>query len=219
MNVIIDTGCANLSSLKFAIERLDHRVEISADQSLINSADKVFLPGVGTAKHAMRNLRERDLDSTIKALTQPVLGICLGMQLLTEQSKEGPVKGDHANQIIDCLGIIPTRINGLSEGCEQPLRVPHMGWNTSTAFADHPLFKNIALSDYFYYVHSYAAPVTDYTIAQCRYNSYANPAHSGQGVVFSAALAKDNFAGVQFHPERSGKVGSLLLKNFLESKT
>lgn len=216
MNVIIDTGCANLSSLKFAIERLDFKVEISADKSLINSADKVFLPGVGTAKHAMENLIERELDVTVKALTQPVLGICLGMQLMTEQSKEGPLLGDHANQIIDCLGIVPTKINGLSDGLASPLRVPHMGWNTCSEFADHPLFKNIALSDYFYYVHSYGAPISEYTIAKCRYDSYADPNAEGNGVEFSAAIAKDNFCGVQFHPERSGKVGSQLLKNFLE---
>jgi len=217
MNIIIDTGCANLSSLKFAIERLGFKVEISADKSLINSADKVFLPGVGTASHAMKNLVERELDVTIKALTQPVLGICLGMQLLTEQSQEGPLLGDHANQVIDCLGIIPTRIESLNANVDQPLRVPHMGWNSSSSFSDHPIFKNIALNDYFYYVHSYGAPISEFTIARCQYNSYADPQTSGEGIEFSAAIAKDNFCGVQFHPERSGRLGSQLIKNFLET--
>lgn len=211
MNVIIDTGCANLSSLKFAIERLDFAVQVSADKSVIESADKVFLPGVGTAKHAMKNLTESGLDETIKKLTQPVLGICLGMQLMTEQSKEG-----RDGLSIPCLGIIPTQIDGLSAGEQQALRVPHMGWNTLNEQPDNPLFRNIALTDYFYFVHSYAAPISPYTIAKCHYNAYAEPNSNGQGVVFSAALAKDNFCGVQFHPERSGKVGSQLLKNFLE---
>ena len=217
MNVIIDTGCANLSSLKFAIERLNANVVISFDKSTINSAEKVFLPGVGTAKHAMQNLIERDLVDTIKQLTQPVMGICLGMQLLTEQSKEGPLEGDHANQVIDCLGIIPTKIAGLSEGLKDPLRVPHMGWNTHSKIEHHHLFKHIAPSDYFYFVHSYGAPISDYTIARCQYNNYADPNIQGAGVEFSAAIAKDNFCGVQFHPERSGKIGSQLIKNFLES--
>lgn len=216
MNVIIDTGCANLSSLKFAIERLDAPVTISFDKSTINSAERVFLPGVGTAKHAMQNLIERDLVTTIQSLTQPVMGICLGMQLMTEQSKEGPLEGEHANQIIDCLGIIPTKINGLSEGLSEPLRTPHMGWNTSSKIENHKLFKNIALSDYFYFVHSYGAPLSDYTIARCQYNSFNDPNIKSPGVEFSAAIAKDNFCGVQFHPERSGKIGSQLIKNFLE---
>lgn len=216
MNVIVDTGCANLSSLKFAVERLDAPVTISMDKSVINSAERVFLPGVGTAKHAMQNLIERDLVDTIKSLTQPVMGICLGMQLMTEQSKEGPLEGEHANQIIDCLGIIPTKINGLNEGLSDPLRTPHMGWNTSSKIEDHPLFKDISLDDYFYFVHSYGAPITDYTIARCRYNNYNDPTIKADGVEFSAAIAKDNFCGVQFHPERSGKIGSKLIKNFLE---
>jgi glutamine amidotransferase len=214
MNVIIDTGCANLSSLKFAIERLGFPVVISAVPVIINQADKVFLPGVGTAKHAMQNLTESGLDEVIKQLTQPVLGICLGMQLLTEQSKEG-----RDSDSVKCLGIIPTGVEMLCENQQKRLRVPHMGWNTCNGLSDNPLFEGITSDDYFYYVHSYAAPLSTYTVAQCQYNAYANPQHSGEGVVFSAALAKDNFFGVQFHPERSGKTGSLLLKNFLEIKS
>lgn len=213
MNVIIDTGCANLSSLKFAIERLDAKVEVTADKSLINSADKVFLPGVGTAKHAMNNIRERDLVDTIKQLEQPVLGICLGMQLMTDYSYEGREREE-----IECLGIIPTGIDSLCKDEQNKLRVPHMGWNTFSAIPEHPLFEHIDINDYFYYVHSYGAPVSQFTIAQCRYNAYVDPNKGGDGVTFSAALAKDNFAGVQFHPEKSGKIGSLLLNNFLEMK-
>lgn len=213
MNVIIDTGCANLSSLKFAIERLNFDVVISADNSVINSADKVFLPGVGTAKHAMKNLVERELDHTIKSLTQPVLGICLGMQLMTEYSLEG-----RDNAKVQCLGIIPTGIDSLCQDEQNKLRVPHMGWNTCTDAGNSPLFTDIDENDYFYYVHSYGAPVSQFTVAQCNYNAYVNPDNQGSGVTFSAALNKDNFYGVQFHPERSGKTGSRLLKNFLEMK-
>lgn len=211
MNIIIDTGCANLSSLKFAIERLGFEVKISADTALINSADKVFLPGVGTAKHAMHNLLERDLVTTIKGLTQPVLGICLGMQLMTEYSCEG-----RDSDKVTCLGIIPTGIDSLCQDAQNKLRVPHMGWNTFTQVSDHPLFTGIKAQDYFYYVHSFGAPISEYAIAQCNYNAYADPNAQGEGVTFAAAIAKDNFCGVQFHPERSGPVGSRLIKNFME---
>jgi glutamine amidotransferase len=211
MNVIIDTGCANLSSLKFAIERLDSNVIISADSAVIEQADKVFLPGVGTAKHAMANLTQSGLDQTIKQLTQPVLGICLGMQLMTEQSKEG-----RDGNSVKCLGVIETQIKSLSAEQQKQLRVPHMGWNTFSELSEHPLFSGINPLDYFYYVHSYAAPVSRYTLAQCNYNAYANPNDTGDGVTFSAAIAKDNFIGVQFHPARSGVLGSRRLKTFLE---
>ncbi len=211
MNVIIDTGCANLLSLKCAIERLGYPVEISAEAAIIQQADKVFLPGVGTAKHAMQNLKSAGLDTVIKQLSQPVLGVCLGMQLLTDSSKEG-----RDGEEIPCLGIIPTRIDLLKADDAKPLRVPHMGWNTYSDIAQHRLFKDIALQDYFYYVHSYGAPISPYTLAQCQYNAYADPDTAGDGVTFSAAIAKDNFFGVQFHPERSGKMGRQLLQNFLE---
>lgn len=211
MNVIIDTGCANLLSLKSAIERLGYPVVISAIPSIIEQANKVFLPGVGTAKHAMKNLTASGLDNTIKQLTQPVLGVCLGMQLLTDSSKEG-----RDGQSIKCLGIIDTGVELLKADDQKRLRVPHMGWNTYSDISDHPVFKGITPQDFFYYVHSYAAPVSKYTIAQCQYNAYADPDDSGEGVIFSAAIAKDNFIGVQFHPERSGKIGSKLLQNFLE---
>lgn len=198
MIVIIDTGCANLSSVKFAIERLGYEVTVSKDPAILQQADKLFLPGVGTAKEAMANLIERDLIAPIKALTQPVLGICLGMQMLANASEEG-----FAEQMeIETLGIV----DGIVEKMDvAPLRLPHMGWNQITPKLDEPLFKDIPAGSYFYFVHSYALPVNDNTIASCEYGS-----------PFTAAVNKDNFYGVQFHPERSGKAGAQLIKNFLE---
>ncbi|MGB5445945.1 MAG: imidazole glycerol phosphate synthase subunit HisH [Psychromonas sp.] len=196
--VIIDTGCANLSSVKFAIERLGYVVTVSKDPQVLQQADKLFLPGVGTAKEAMANLIERNLVDLIKALTQPVLGICLGMQILAEASEEG--FGDQP--IIATLGIIEGHIEKMDVA---PLRSPHMGWNQITPKLDEPLFKDIPAGSYFYFVHSYALPVNDNTIASCEY-----------GTPFTAAVNKDNFYGVQFHPERSGKAGAQLIKNFLE---
>jgi glutamine amidotransferase len=198
MIVIIDTGCANLSSVKFAVERLGYEVTVSKDPQILQQADKLFLPGVGTAKEAMANLIERNLVEQIKNLKQPVLGICLGMQMLADASEEG--FGDQP--IIDTLGIVKGHIQKMEVA---PLRSPHMGWNQVTAKADNPLFKDIPENSYFYFVHSYALPVTQDTIASCDY-----------GKPFTAAVNKDNFYGVQFHPERSGKAGAQLLKNFLE---
>lgn len=198
MIVIIDTGCANLSSVKFAIERLGYTVTVSKDPEILQKADKLFLPGVGTAKEAMANLIERDLVEQIKQLKQPVLGICLGMQMLAEASEEG--FGDQP--IIETLGIVKGHIEKMDVA---PLRSPHMGWNKVTAKPDEPLFKDIPADSYFYFVHSYALPVTENTIASCDY-----------GKPFTAAVNKDNFYGVQFHPERSGKAGAQLIKNFLE---
>ena len=196
--VIIDTGCANLSSVKFAIERLGYNVTVSKEPEILQQADKLFLPGVGTAKEAMANLIERDLVTQIKNLTQPVLGICLGMQMLAIASEEG--FGDQP--IIETLGIVEGNIEKMDVA---PLRLPHMGWNQVTPKLDEPLFKDIPAGSYFYFVHSYALPVNDNTIASCEY-----------GAPFTAAVNKDNFYGVQFHPERSGKAGAQLIKNFLE---
>ena len=194
-NVIVDTGCANLSSVKFAIERLGFSVVISDDIETIKNADKVILPGVGSAKHAMKNIIEKGLVETLQQLTQPVLGFCLGMQLMTLSSTEG-------GQTTECLGLIPTSISPLNAN---GLRLPHMGWNTLTTVSAHPVFKNINVDDYFYFVHSFAAPLSEYTAAICEY-----------GTPFSAAITKDNFIGCQFHPERSGELGSEIIKNFLE---
>lgn len=208
MNVIVDTGCANLSSVKFAVERLGFEAIITDDIAQIKAADKVILPGVGNAKHAMKNIREKQLVETLQNLKQPVLGFCLGMQLMTQDSLEGALnesvsEGENeAQERIECLDLIPTQVKPLKS---QGLRLPHMGWNTLTTVSDHPVFAGIEPGDYFYFVHSYAAPVSEYTVASCEYGSS-----------FSAAIAKDNFIGCQFHPERSGPLGAKIIKNFLE---
>ena len=196
-NVIVDTGCANLSSVKFAVERLGYHITITDDVEEISSADKVILPGVGTAEHAMANIRAKGLIEPLRALTQPVLGFCLGMQLMARSSVEG------ANgEAVECLGLIPTDITPLKA---QNLRLPHMGWNTLTQVSEHPVFKGISVGDYFYFVHSFAAPIGEFTVASCQY-----------GESFSAAIAKDNVIGCQFHPERSSALGSKIIQNFLE---
>ena len=209
--VIVDTGCANLSSVKFAIKRLGFIAYVSDDLEVIKNADKVIFPGVGSAKYAMANIREKGLVATLQQLTQPVLGFCLGMQLMTESSTEGKESSTEGKKssvessdgnTVQCLNLIPTVVEPLNA---QGLRLPHMGWNTLTSISEHPVFKGITIGDYFYFVHSFAAPISEYTIASCQYGSE-----------FSAAIAKDNFIGCQFHPERSSKLGSKIIKNFLE---
>lgn len=197
--VIIDTGCANVSSVKFAIERLGYTVTISKEPSVVLAADKLFLPGVGTASEAMKNLQERDLIELVKQVEKPLLGICLGMQLLGKVSQE---KGQKADELVECLGLCEGEVKLLETG-ELPL--PHMGWNTVKSNPEHPLFKGIEEGEYFYFVHSFGMPVGDYTIAQCEY-----------GQPFTAAVQSGNYYGVQFHPERSSKAGSKLIQNFLE---
>ncbi|MEW6991106.1 imidazole glycerol phosphate synthase subunit HisH [Colwelliaceae bacterium 6441] len=194
--VIVDTGCANLSSVKFAVERLGYHANITDDLEQITAADKVIFPGVGTAKHAMQNIVDKGLVDTLQNLTQPVLGFCLGMQLMTESSLES-----NDEEVVNCLNLIPTNIRPLNA---PNLRLPHMGWNTLTSVKEHPVFKGINVGDYFYFVHSFAAPISEYTVASCQY-----------GTEFSAAIAKDNFIGCQFHPERSSELGSKIIQNFL----
>lgn len=190
---IIDTQCANLSSVKFAFERLGYSAEITNDLNKIKSADKLILPGVGTAKAAMLNLQRLGLVEIIQNLTQPVLGICLGMQLMTEFSTEGNVS---------TLGLMSGQTELIPD---TGLPLPHMGWNRVHFDENSPLFDGIAQDSHFYFVHSYAVLPNENTIATNQY-----------GVDFSAAIAYENFYGVQFHPERSGENGALLLKNFVE---
>ena len=193
MIVIVDTGCANLTSVRFALDRLGVEAVVSADPTTIKSADRVLLPGVGHAGFAMGKLEQKGLIEPIKQLEQPVLGICLGMQILLEGSQEGDTA---------CLNLIPGQVKPLDT---KYLISPHMGWNTLITLGDETLFKGIEVGDYFYFVHSYAAELSDHTIAECEY-----------GTRFSAAIRRDNYFGVQFHPERSGKKGLQVLKNFLE---
>jgi len=191
---IIDSGGANISSVKHALRRLGAEPVFTSDIATIRSAERVILPGVGAAGAAMSRLRELNLVECIRALQQPVLGICLGMQLLFDHSDE-----DDA----ECLGIIPGRLEKLqpSDG----VRVPHMGWNTTTLVREDPLLNGLTADSWFYFVHSYRAPVGDSTLATCMH-----------GESFAAIVRNGNFYGAQFHPERSARHGARLLANFLE---
>lgn len=191
--VIVDTGCANIGSVYFACQRLGAQATVSRDTKLITQAKRVILPGVGTANNAMAKLQQADLITTLQQLQQPVLGICLGMQLLTQYSEEGNV---------DCLKLISGKVAAMPS---ETVRLPHMGWNTLSHIQPHPLLSGITEQDYFYFVHSFAVAPNEYTLASCNY-----------GHDFSAVIAKDNIAGAQFHPERSGKAGAKLLTNFLK---
>ena len=191
---IIDSGGANIGSVMHALKRLGAEPVFTADAATIRAADRVLLPGVGAAGAAMARLRELGLIQCIRELQQPVLGICLGMQLLFEESNEDDTR---------CLGIIPGTLKKLqpSEG----IRVPHMGWNTTTALGTDPLLAGLPEHPWFYFVHSYCAPVSTATLATCLH-----------GESFAAIVRQGNFFGAQFHPERSARSGARLLANFLE---
>jgi glutamine amidotransferase len=191
--VIIDSGGANLASLQFALERLGQASSISVDHNAIRTAERVILPGVGAARNAMQTLQSHDLDQLVAELTQPVLGICLGMQLLCDKSEEDDV---------DCLGIIPGTARKLSTTGRLP--VPNMGWAPIAAERRHPLLDNLGADAWFYFVHSYALAISPNTIASAE--------HADR---FAAVIAKDNFVATQFHPERSSVAGATLLANFL----
>lgn len=191
---IIDSGGANIGSVRYALQRLGAESVFTADPDVIRRADRVILPGVGAAAAAMAQLRAHDLVACIRSLTQPVLGICLGMQLLFESSSEGDV---------DCLGLIPGRLERFRKAPE--LRVPHMGWNHADIVRPDPLLAGLDEEPWFYFVHSYYAPVGPATLASCEH-----------GVAFSAMVQQGNFRGAQFHPERSAGQGARILKNFLE---
>ncbi|OJR76713.1 imidazole glycerol phosphate synthase subunit HisH, partial [Escherichia coli] len=192
MIAILKYNEENVQSVQNAIERLGYQTIVTDDVAILTSADKVIFPGVGEASSAMRYLVDKGLDKVIMGLKQPVLGICLGMQLLCNSSEEGNVAG---------LGVFDNEVK-LFPATDI---VPHMGWNNCDMIEEETLFKGIEELDDFYFVHSYYATLSKDTIAV---NNYIVP--------FSAALAKGNFYAVQFHPEKSGKVGELLLKNFLE---
>lgn len=189
---IIDTACANLASLKFALDRLGFTSQISRDLKILESSDKLLLPGVGTALKAMNNLEKFKLTHFIQNTQKPLLGICLGMQLLGEFSQELHQK---------TLNLIPFETKEFIP--KQGFTLPHMGWNE--VLSQNELFKGLN-GAYFYFVHSYCVDLNPYTIASCEYSQN-----------FSAAVAKDNFYGVQFHPERSAEAGELLLKNFIQN--
>ena len=200
MIAIIDYKAGNILSVGNALRRLGADFTVSADRDLIRSSDRVILPGVGEASTAMQELLRagpggESLSETLRSLTCPVLGICIGVQLMSVRSVEGDT---------ECMGIFPTSVRRFPS--HTPDKVPQIGWNTIGNLSG-PLFRNIPEGSYVYYVHSYYPELCPgCTVAETEY----------AGTRFSAALQKDNFFGTQFHPEKSGSVGALILKNFLE---
>ncbi|MSR00873.1 MAG: imidazole glycerol phosphate synthase subunit HisH [Gammaproteobacteria bacterium] len=194
--VVIDSGGANLASLKFALGRIGARARFTTDAQDIRNAERVLLPGVGAAGATMQRLQNLGLVPVIKSLNCPLLGICLGMQILFEHSEEGDTP---------CLGILPGKIKRLHPTIGLP--VPHMGWNTLEQSGADPLLEGFPSSAYFYFVHSYAAEKNANTIAISKY-----------GGPLTAVVRRANFYGVQFHPERSSAAGSKVLDNFLKLK-
>jgi glutamine amidotransferase len=191
---LVDAGGANLGSVRFALQRLGVEATVSGDARVIGQADRVILPGVSTAAMVMRRLRELDLVETLRTLEKPLLGVCVGMQLLYERSAEGDV---------ECLGLLPGEVTRLPG--DAAIRIPHMGWNTLQALRSTSLVEGIEAGDHAYFVHSYAAPVTTDCVLS-----------SQHGATFAAVAQRGRVAGAQFHPERSSAVGARLLKNFLE---
>ena len=191
--VLIDAGGTNIGSVRYALERLGVDARISADAARIRSASHVILPGVGAAVPGMQRLHESGLVEVIRELEQPVLGVCLGMQLLFESSEEGNVA---------CLGVIPGRVSYIEGDAQR--RVPHMGWNRLLREKDDGLLNGMPDDAFAYFVHSYAVAQGELTLASVDYGSR-----------LSAIVRHRNFCGMQFHPERSGAIGALLLKNFL----
>lgn len=190
---VINSGGANLGSVQHALHRLGVESVLTRDADTIRSADKVILPGVGAAAWAMNALREAQLVEVIQGLTQPVLGICLGLQLMFDSSEEGNV---------DCLGLIPGRVRRLE--VDDHLRLPHMGWNQLEWIADDPLGKGLDGDEWYYFVHGFAASV-EHAVAV-----------SEHGQRFAAVVRHNNFAACQFHPEKSANAGARILQNFLD---
>ena len=192
--VLVDAGGTNIGSVRYALQRLGVDAALTCDAAGIRAADKVILPGVGAAGPGMARLHELGLVEVLRSLRQPVLGVCLGMQLLCAHSEEGDT---------ECLGLIPAPVRRFTEA--PGLRVPHMGWNGVSILRGHPMLAGLGEGEQAYFVHSYAVPTGDWTLAA-----------SDHGEAFSAAIARNNFHGLQFHPERSAAVGAKLLRNFLE---
>jgi glutamine amidotransferase len=198
---IIKYNAGNIQSVLNALDRLGVQAEVTDDPVKITSADKVIFPGVGEASSAMKSLKKGNLDSVIKDLKQPVLGICVGMQLLCLHSEENDT---------DCLGIVPVQVKRFSFSSHpspyspEKLKVPQIGWNNIYSLRT-TLFKDIVPDSYIYNVHSYYAEDSEFTIAKCNY-----------GIEYAAAINKDNFYGVQFHTEKSAEVGDRIIKNFLD---
>lgn len=191
---IIDSGGANIASLQFAVERLGLPSNLTTDPAVVRAASHVILPGVGAAADCMSRLRSAGLVDTIRSLQQPLLGICVGMQLLFDSSEEGDV---------ECLGMLPGRVKRFVD--RDGLPVPHMGWNQLEFSKASPLLNRIEQGDYVYFVHSYAVPVGEMTLATTQY-----------GEPFSALVQRGNVFGAQFHPERSARIGAQLIQNFLQ---
>lgn len=191
--VIIKYNAGNIRSVLFALERIGVKAEVTDDPDKIRSADKVIFPGVGEASSAMRYLGERGLDKLILDLRQPVLGICLGMQLMCQYSAENDTP---------CLGIFEERVEKF-DVTAQGLKAPQMGWNNIFDLKTD-LFQGVEEDSYCYFVHGYYAAIGEHTIATTQY-----------GLPYSSALARDNFFGVQFHPEKSARTGEIILKNFI----
>ncbi|MET0394564.1 MAG: imidazole glycerol phosphate synthase subunit HisH [Chitinophagaceae bacterium] len=193
--VLIKYNAGNIQSVLYALDRIGVSATVTDDHEQIRAADRVLFPGVGEARSAMESLQEKNLDQLIKELKQPVLGICVGMQLLCEHSEERDTQG---------LGVFDTRVKRFPE--MTAVKVPQIGWNT-IHHLQSPLFTGLPENSYIYYVHSYYAALSNQTIAQSDY-----------GLAYSAALQKDNFYGVQFHAEKSAAAGERILRNFIELK-
>ena len=195
MIAIIDYNTGNLRSVENALSRIGARYCVTSDPEVVLKADRVLLPGVGEASNAMKNLKNTGIDVIIPTLKVPVLGICIGMQLMCRHCEEGNV---------DTMGIFDTEVRRIRPDKEKGIKVPHMGWNTVESLKTR-LFDGIKEKEWFYFVHSYAPETCRETIAETDY-----------GVIFSGALANGNFFGTQFHPEKSGFAGEQLLKNFIK---